>query len=124
MSGGTETVLVVDDEAPIRLLCRLNLELEGYSVLEAATIADARAALDADGDVAVVLLDLHVGPDDGRAFLRELRADAPAVPVAMFTGSADVDAIKALGADSIIPKPFEPERLVETVRRLAATRAR
>jgi DNA-binding response OmpR family regulator len=121
MSGGTETVLVVDDEAPIRLLCRLNLELEGYRVVEAATLADARAILDGgDDDIAVVLLDVHVGADDGRDFLRELRAEEPALPVAMFTGSADIDTIKALGADSIIPKPFEPAKLVETVRRLVA----
>ena len=119
MSGGTDTVLVVDDEAPIRLLCRLNLELEGYRVLEAATIAEAREAL-AGGEVSVVLLDVHVGADDGRDFLRELRIDEPTLPIAMFTGSADVETIRALGADSIIPKPFEPDSLVATVRRLSA----
>ena len=38
-----KTVLVVDDERSLRLLCRVNLELEGHRVLEAATLAEARA---------------------------------------------------------------------------------
>ena len=118
MSGDSETVLVVDDEAAIRLLCRVNLELEGYRVVEAATIEEARAALEAE-DVGVVLLDVHVGTGDGREFLKELRSDACDVPVAFFTGSADADAIASLGADGVIPKPFLLEDLVHTVRRLA-----
>ena len=47
MTGGSSrTVLVVDDEQAIRLLCRVNLELDGYVVLEAGTLDEARAHLD------------------------------------------------------------------------------
>ena len=56
----SHTVLVVDDDASIRFLCRVNLELDGWTVREAATLADARAEL-SHGGVAVVLLDVHVG---------------------------------------------------------------
>ncbi len=64
-AGNRRRVLVVDDEPSLRLLCRVNLELEGYRVLEAATRRrgdDARARA---GDIDVVLLDVHVGADDG-----------------------------------------------------------
>ena len=45
--GGTaaQTVLVVDDDDSLRLLCRVNLELDGYRVLEAGSLAEAREAL-------------------------------------------------------------------------------
>jgi CheY-like chemotaxis protein len=116
MVGGT-TILVVDDEASIRLLCRINLELEGYRVLEAATLAEARAHLESD-DVSVVLLDVHVGADDGYDLLDELRAREADVAVALLSGSARIDR-RGDDADAIVGKPFELEELSVTVRRLA-----
>jgi DNA-binding response OmpR family regulator len=118
VTGGAGSVLVVDDDASIRLLCRINLELEGYRVLEAARLADARETLAAE-PVTVVLLDVHVGPDDGRELLTELRAERPEVRVVFFSGTAEVDAIGGLGADGVIPKPFTLDTLVGTVARLA-----
>jgi DNA-binding response OmpR family regulator len=113
------TVLVVDDDAAIRLLCRVNLELEGHRVLEAAYLDQARTAL-AEESVDVVLLDLHIGNERGLDLLRELRRDQPAVAVALLTGSPqerfpDEEA----KADAVISKPFEIEELGRTVRRLA-----
>ena len=120
MPGGAESVLVVDDEPSIRLLCKVNLELEGYRVLEAETLAAARAALGSE-PVSVVLLDVHVGRDDGRELLAELRAERPEVRVALFSGTTEPFAIDALGADAVIPKPFLLEELTGTVGRLAAS---
>jgi two-component system C4-dicarboxylate transport response regulator DctD len=115
-------VLVVDDDASIRLLCRINLELEGWTVREAATLADAREEL-ADGGVEVVLLDVHVGTDSGVEFLEELRRDRPATPVALLTGSVGAPAVvDETGADALISKPFTLDQLVETVRTLASGR--
>ena len=48
MDSPGHTVLVVDDDASIRLLCRLNLELDGWHVLEAGTLPLAREQLDAE----------------------------------------------------------------------------
>lgn len=118
MSGGN-TVLVVDDDAAIRLLCRVNLELDGHRVLDAETIDAARTLLDGE-TVDVVLLDVHVGPGDGRDFLRELRETRPHVPVAMLTGTADMEAVSSAAPDGMIPKPFTLEQLRDTVERLAA----
>ena len=114
-SRGHQTVLVVDDDASIRLLCRLNLELEGWHVLEAATLAHAREQLEAT-DVGVVVLDVHVGSGNGLDFLNELRRDRPEVKVAMLTGS---EAIGDVCSDAVIPKPFTIEQLTSTVANLA-----
>jgi DNA-binding response OmpR family regulator len=108
-------VLVVDDDASIRMLCRLNLELDGWSVLEAASLAQARAHL-AETPVDVVLLDVHVGSDSGTDFLAELRRDRPELSVAMLTGS---DRLEGVESDAVIPKPFTLEQLTSTVAKLA-----
>jgi DNA-binding NtrC family response regulator len=117
--GGGHSVLVVDDEPSIRLLCRVNLELEGYRVLEAESLARAREHL-SEGTVSVVLLDVHVGSEDGRTLLGEIRSGWPTVSVALFSGTAGTDAIDTESADAIIPKPFQLEELVGTVSRLAS----
>jgi len=106
-------VLVVDDDASIRLLCRVNLELRGYAVAEAATLAQAREML-AGGAVHAVLLDLALGADDGLELLPELGG----VPVALLTGrERQGDALPVLG------KPFELDELFSTVERLAGAAA-
>ena len=123
MEADPATVLVVDDEPSIRLLCRVNLELEGYRVLEAGTLADARSMVAAER-VDVALLDVHVGADDGRDFLRELRAERPEVQIALLSGSAAREQIAREEADALIPKPFVLEEMLSTVARLARASAR
>lgn len=113
------TVLVVDDDASMRLLCRVNLELEGYRVVEAATIADAAEAL-SGGGVDVVLLDVHVGRDDGRDLLEVARERHPEVAVAFMTGTADPEDLRSTRADGILAKPFTLTDLSLLVGRLAS----
>jgi DNA-binding response OmpR family regulator len=120
MDGGPGAVLVVDDEASIRLLCKVNLEIEGYRVLEAARLEAAREALRSE-PIGVVLLDVHLGPDDGRDLLHEVRAERPGVRVAFFSGTAEGESLGDLGADAVIPKPFTLDELTETVGRLASS---
>jgi len=117
------TVLVVDDDPSIRLLCRVNLELDGCTVLEAGGLNEARELLSAS-PVDVVLLDVHVGRDDGRELLRELRRTSPGTPVAFLTGSVDRGALESdtERADAVIPKPFRLDELTSTVKDLAARR--
>jgi DNA-binding response OmpR family regulator len=116
---GSPTVLVVEDEPSLRLLCRLNLELEGFSVLEAATLSEARSRLESSS-VDVVLLDLHLGRELGQTLVAELAARTPRVPVALVTGTAELPSAEESGADAVLPKPFQIDRLVATVRSLAA----
>jgi len=112
------TILVADDEPSIRLLCRVNLELEGHRVREAGTLDEARAALD-QNDVDVLLIDVHLGKHDGRDLVRELRGRGLELPVALLTGSVALSHDERAGADELIEKPFALEELAEVVRRLA-----
>jgi two-component system, OmpR family, aerobic respiration control protein ArcA len=117
MQGGSATVLVADDDPAVRLLCRVNLELEGYAVLEAGDASEVEQAM-GEHAVDVVLLDVHLGAD-GRAVAAALREARPDLALAFFTGSVSVDALRE-GGEAVIPKPFSLEELTETVRRLAA----
>ncbi len=117
MASWGGTVLVVEDEPSLRLLCRVNLELEGFRVLEAATLDEARALLESE-HVDVVVLDVHLGSGDGRDLLDELRAAESATRVVMLTGSVEPTEGRFAAADRVITKPYEPVRLVATVREL------
>jgi DNA-binding NtrC family response regulator len=105
----------VDDEAAIRLLCRVNLELGGWTVREASTLAEARDRL--GDDVAVVLLDMHVGNERSEGFLDEVKALE--IPVAIVSGSTDLDRLRGL-ADAVLAKPFTIDDLEAVVGRLAS----
>jgi DNA-binding NtrC family response regulator len=117
LAADPKTILVVDDEPSIRLLCRVNLELEGFRILEAGTLTEARDHLEGDG-VDALLLDVHVGSEDGYELLRELGDSESGVRVALLTGSVDVDPANAQLADAVIPKPFSLDLLCGTVHRL------
>jgi DNA-binding NtrC family response regulator len=115
-------VLVVDDEPSIRFLCRVNLELAGHEVLEADSLATARVAL-AQRQVDVVLLDVHLRGERSDALIGECHARQPRVPVALVTGSADATEPGLSSADAVLPKPFELDALLATVRDLAPVHA-
>jgi two-component system phosphate regulon response regulator PhoB len=112
------TVLVVEDDDALRMLCRINLDLEGYRVLEAETI-DRAAELVSGEPVDVVLLDLHVGDRHGLELLPSLRAERPEAAVCLLSGTSEADPPDAEGVDEFIRKPFELDLLTDTVRRLA-----
>jgi CheY-like chemotaxis protein len=116
-------VLVVDDEAVIRQLIVINLELEGFEVYQAADGLDALdKAREVDPDV--VTLDVMMPRLDGWATAQRLRADpstrrARIVFISARTRPADVDRGLSLGAEAYLTKPFDPEDVVAAVRRLA-----
>ena len=118
--GKGPIVLVVDDEPALRLLYRVNLELEGYRILEAGTVAEARAALEAQA-IAVVLLDMQLGTERTDVLLQELRDREPRIPVVVVTGSSDIDTgDRTIEADAVIGKPFTIEELTSAVQAVAA----
>jgi DNA-binding response OmpR family regulator len=119
MDGPEPLALVVDDDASLRLLSRVNLELEGFEVREAHSVASAREAV-REARPAVVLLDVHLGSEASDVLLAELREAG--VPVCLVTGSADAGAYRDR-ADAVLSKPFEPDELVATARRLAKVSA-
>jgi DNA-binding response OmpR family regulator len=115
-------ILVVDDEPSIRLLCRVNFELEGHEVLEAHSLATARELLE-EHDVDVVVLDVHLRGERSDELVAECQARQPPVPVVLVTGSVDVTQPGLSRADAVLPKPFELEQLLSTVRGLARVHA-
>ena len=117
MDSLSHTVLVVDDDAAIRFLCRVNLELDGWAVDEAATLDQARETL-AAGAIDIVVLDVHVGVESGLDFIAEIRERNPGVPVVLLTGSVGSPVLEGVDADAIIPKPFALEQLTGTLARL------
>ena len=118
------TVLVIDDEAPIRLLCRVNLEAEGMDVLEAA---DGQAGLEVAGEARpdVILLDVMMPGLDGWAVAEKLLADerTQGIPIVFLTARADIrDRARGMdvGGVDYITKPFNPVELATLVRAVVA----
>jgi DNA-binding response OmpR family regulator len=113
------TVLVVEDDPALRLLCRVNLELENYRVLEAATIDLADEVLTQEA-VNLVLLDLHVGSRDGRELVPVIRARQPNAAICLLSGTSVSDPPLDAGADDFIRKPFDLDVFRATVIRLTS----
>jgi DNA-binding response OmpR family regulator len=115
-------ILVVDDEPSIRLLCRVNFELEGHEVLEAHSLAAARETLE-EYDVDVVVLDVHLRGERSDELVTECHARQPRIPVVLVTGSVDPAHLRLSDADVVLPKPFELEQLLSAVHSLARVHA-
>jgi len=123
MPGVSATrVLVIDDEAPIRLLCRVNLEAEGLEVLEAADgpggLEKARAERPD-----VILLDVMMPGLDGWRVAEELLDDdrTSGIPIVFLTARAELrDRARGLdlGGVDYVTKPFNPVELAPLVRGL------
>ena len=115
-TGGrhVKDVLVVDDERSLRLLCRVNLELDGHTVREAGSLAEARRELE-QATPDVILLDVHVGADDGLELLDELAALDLPTRVVLLSGSSDVGPELRKRVDMVLGKPFELDTLAAAV---------
>jgi DNA-binding response OmpR family regulator len=113
------TVLVIDDEAPIRLLCRVNLEAEGMKVLEASDGESGLETARAERPD-VVLLDVMMPGRNGWEVAEELLADEATsrIPIIFLTARAEVkDRAKGidLGGVDYVTKPFNPVELAPLV---------
>ena|SRR5579862_1709869 len=115
MEGPRNSILVVEDDPSLRLLARVNLELEGFVVREAASLGEARAAL-VEERPDVVFLDVHLGAEQSDQLLDELSATG--IPVVLVTGTADAGAYRQR-ASVVLGKPYEPEALIAAAKRLA-----
>ena len=121
MNADEKTVLVVEDDSSMRLLCRVNLELRGYRVLEAAMLSEARELLAAE-QIDFVLLDVHLGGESGYELIETIRERQKA-RIALITGSAEVTPEQRELVDTVLPKPFDPEELTATLGRMAGAPA-
>jgi excisionase family DNA binding protein len=114
-------VLIVDDDDKLREFVRVNLEMEGYTVREAASAREGLAALE-EQSPDLVLLDVMMPEMDGWEMLRQLheRHGMGAIPVIVFSGQVEEDAgeVAARGAQAFIGKPFSPQSLIERTKAL------
>ena len=117
-------VLLIDDEAAMRQAIGQWLDLAGIDVDAHASAASALQRLSADFE-GVLVTDLKMAGLDGMALLRHAQEIDPDLPVVMITGHGDIQiAVEAmrLGAYDFVEKPFEPERLLDIVRRAVEKR--
>ncbi len=115
---GAGTVLIVDDEEPIRSFARRALERAGYRVLAAPDGVEAMDLFRAHGaDIGVVLLDLTMPIMDGREVLGRLRAIDPGVRIVLSSGFSEHDlaARGEAGDERFLQKPYLLGALLETV---------
>ena len=110
-------ILIVDDDAKVRLLLRRCFEQDGYGVSEAENEAETLHYLSAGG-IDLITLDLALGAEDGLNVAREIRARS-SIPIVMVTGKGDtIDRVVGLelGADDYISKPFHVREVLARIR--------
>jgi putative nucleotidyltransferase with HDIG domain len=120
-----DRILVVDDEETIREMVCSMLSLAQFQTRAAANGVEALAALESGEEFDLVLSDLMMAEMDGIVLLERVKERYPDMPIVMLTAVLDIEvALQALrnGAYDYLPKPFEREQLLNTVRRALENR--
>jgi DNA-binding response OmpR family regulator len=116
-------VLVIDDDAGVRASLQLFLEIAGYRVLSARDGLEGIREFQARRPD-IVITDILMPEQEGMETIVQLRALAPEVPIVAISGGgrfgeADVLAMaQSLGANAVLPKPFDAEMLLAAIERL------
>jgi DNA-binding response OmpR family regulator len=116
------TILVIDDDEAVRYAIRRVARDEGFTVALAAN-GDGGLALLESVSPALVITDLIMPEKEGLGTIRELRKRRPDLPVIAISGGGRLvgrdflDLARKLGAQETLAKPFEPEQLVDAMRR-------
>ena len=114
-----QTVLVVDDDADIRVFLKINFESWGFEVVTAEDGAEAAASA-ADIDADLILLDMNMPSVSGFEAARQIRATekhskTPIIAVTAHTSTGDRDEAYQAGCDAIVTKPIDPQKLSQAV---------
>ena len=118
-SGGPmERILVVEDDRAVQKALKRLFEAEGFAV---EISSDGKSALEAyrAATPSAVVLDLRLPAISGRDVCREIKQEAPALPVIILSAASDVSdkvLLLELGADDYVTKPFSPRELLARVR--------
>jgi excisionase family DNA binding protein len=114
------TVLVVDDDPRLREYVRVNMELEGYTVVEAGSADEGMAVLEGE-QPQLILLDVMMPGTDGWEMLQRIQETHGAIPVIMFSGKVDERSAaeaEQRGATGFIGKPFDPQQLIDRAKQI------
>jgi len=117
-----KTILTVDDSRTIRDMLRMALTDAGYRVVQAADGAEGLETLEAERPDAIIT-DINMPTLDGFGFIEQVRRDDRfrATPILVLTTESDPemkDRARAAGATGWIVKPFNPEKLTASLRRV------
>jgi two-component system, cell cycle sensor histidine kinase and response regulator CckA len=119
-AGGTETILLVEDEPGFREVTRIQLEKLGYRVLEASDAEQALALFDEHaGEISLLLTDVIMTGENGRALADRLRVKKQGLQVLCMSGYTDDEVLRQASSDgspAILVKPFSLEKLALRVR--------
>ncbi|MBP2312585.1 response regulator [Azospirillum soli] len=110
------TVLVVEDEALVRMTTVTVLEQAGFHVTEASSAIEALEILSGETEVDLVLTDYAMPGMTGLELIRTLRAERPNLPVLMVTGYAEIPKAAQIDGLTIIQKPYRSEELEARIR--------
>jgi DNA-binding response OmpR family regulator len=111
-------ILVVDDDPTILATVAETLDMEGYAVVTATNGAEALVAAERDLP-SLVLLDMRMPVLDGWGFMRAAHERGLELPVLVMTAAADARRWAAeIGAQGVLPKPFELDELLAAVERM------
>ena len=115
-------ILIVDDEAPIREMIAVALEMAGYDCLEAENSQQAHAII-VDRKPDLILLDLNLPKYDGRQLLEKVKSDIELcdIPIVVLTtSSAQEDILRSykLHANAYVTKPVDLEQFLSAVRQI------
>ena len=122
----SKTILTVDDSRTMRDMLAMALNDAGFNVVQAVDGEDGLAVLDShSADVAVIITDINMPKLDGFGFIEGVRKDSRhrATPILVLTTESDSskkDRARQAGATGWIVKPFNPVKLIDAIRRVAA----
>jgi two-component system chemotaxis response regulator CheY len=122
----SKTILTVDDSRTMRDMLAMALNDAGFNVVQAVDGEDGLAVLDAhSSDVDVIITDINMPKLDGFGFIEGVRKDDRhrATPILVLTTESDTskkDRARQAGATGWIVKPFNPVKLIDAIRRVAA----
>jgi DNA-binding response OmpR family regulator len=110
-------ILVVDDDVNLTRLLRAILRTSGFDVVTCGDSTEGLSVAEAD-QFNLIILDLRMPVMDGRTFYKELRERGVKTPVVIASAYGARAAQAELGAQAAIEKPFDPDRLIDTVTRI------
>lgn len=115
-------VLLIEDDEEIRFALRDALLSEGYQVIAARNGKEGLDALESGGDISVVLLDLMMPEMNGYEFIGQVRGREDFRKIPLIVVSANAERRRIEGADGVIHKPFDLDRLFESIRNICPER--
>ena len=117
-SARAGVILLVDDDSAVREITRALLDEAGYEVVEAGSGGAALEILDHGQAVDLLLVDFAMPGMNGVEVARAAHARRPRLPMLFVTGHADLTALKEVGEERIVPKPFRQDELRQKIERV------